>query len=243
MASPIRVLPLVASTTVCPGLSRPVRSASSMTPRAKRSLTDPMGLKASILTYRATCAGASFLILTTGVRPIVSRMLSNRFLARASLAGPATGMSRASLFTVMSSPSTHRIIYERFQPTEPFAVARTIMSCQGRSQHLTAVSACRRPSGTPQGRPLSWRRLQSYSEVTPRSFNIVVFFLGGTELYRGFGGKRTWRRGHALCQSERDQPRVLGGAQPGVPVPHGREAQPVHGWVLGRVGEFVDVVS
>ena len=39
------------------------------------------------------------------------------------------------------------------------------MSCQGRSQHLAGVSAGRRPSGTPQGRPLSWRRLQSYSEA------------------------------------------------------------------------------
>src|SRR6202047_1310325 len=113
MASPIPVLPLVASTTVGPGLSRPVRSASSMTPRAKRSLTDPMGLKASILTYRAPCPGAGFLILTPGVRPIVSRMLSNRFLARASRVGPAGGTSRASTFTVMSSSSaaghpTHR---------------------------------------------------------------------------------------------------------------------------------------
>src|SRR5581483_9191426 len=59
MASPIPVLPLVASTTVWPGLRRPRRSASSMTPRARRSLTEASGL-----------------IRTTGVLPTVSRMLA-----------------------------------------------------------------------------------------------------------------------------------------------------------------------
>src|SRR2546423_6669715 len=82
MASPIPVLPLVASMTVCPGFRLPLRSASSMTPSARRSLTDPIGLNASIFTYKLTCAGASFLIFTTGVWPIVSRMLSNLFLER-----------------------------------------------------------------------------------------------------------------------------------------------------------------
>jgi hypothetical protein len=42
-------------------------------------LTDPIGLKASILTKRLIDGGASRLILTTGVRPIVSMMLPNRF--------------------------------------------------------------------------------------------------------------------------------------------------------------------
>ena len=44
------MLPLVASTTVWPGLSSPDFSAASMTPSARRSLTEPSGLKASILT-------------------------------------------------------------------------------------------------------------------------------------------------------------------------------------------------
>lgn len=61
------VLPLVASTTVCPGLSAPLRSASSITARASRSLTEPSGLKASILTHSSMPAGASLPILTTGV--------------------------------------------------------------------------------------------------------------------------------------------------------------------------------
>src|ERR1700733_1364732 len=70
------VFPLVASITVGPGLSRPLRSASSITPRARRSLTEPNGLKASTLTNKFTSGGASLLILTTGVFPTVSRMLA-----------------------------------------------------------------------------------------------------------------------------------------------------------------------
>ena len=54
-----------------------MRSASSMTPRARRSLTEPRGLNASIFTKRFTSGGESLPILTTGVFPIVSRMLSN----------------------------------------------------------------------------------------------------------------------------------------------------------------------
>src|SRR5262245_6052738 len=77
MARPMPVLPLVASMTVCPGLSSPERSAASMTPNARRSLTEPRGLKASILAKRLTPRGASLLIRTTGVLPIVSRMLLN----------------------------------------------------------------------------------------------------------------------------------------------------------------------
>src|ERR1700677_1041791 len=87
MARPMPVLPLVASMTVWPGLSAPVRSASSMTPSARRSLTEPRGLKASILTKRLMPAGARWLMRTTGVLPTVPRMLSNlRFIVRCSLA-------------------------------------------------------------------------------------------------------------------------------------------------------------
>ena len=50
IASPMPVLPLVASMTVWPGLSVPLRSASSMMPSASRSFTEPSGLNASILT-------------------------------------------------------------------------------------------------------------------------------------------------------------------------------------------------
>src|SRR3954452_19438574 len=46
-----------------------------MTPSAKRSLTEPNGLKASILTNRLTSGGASLPMRTTGVLPIVSRIL------------------------------------------------------------------------------------------------------------------------------------------------------------------------
>ena len=74
------VLPLVASMTVCPGFSSPLRSAASITPNASRSLTDPSGLKASNLTKSSTPGGASFATLTTGVRPTVSRMLLNRLV-------------------------------------------------------------------------------------------------------------------------------------------------------------------
>src|SRR5205085_11453536 len=77
MARPMPVLPLVASITVWPGFSLPVRSASSMTPSAKRSLTEPSGLKASILTNRFASGGASLPILTTGVFPTVSRIFAN----------------------------------------------------------------------------------------------------------------------------------------------------------------------
>src|ERR1041385_9344458 len=70
------VLPLVASTTVCPGLSCPVRSASSMMLIARRSFTDDAGLKFSALTYNRTPAGARWLTRAHGVSPIVSTMLS-----------------------------------------------------------------------------------------------------------------------------------------------------------------------
>ena len=45
IARPMPVLPLVASTTVCPGFSAPRRSASSMMLSASRSLTDAAGIE------------------------------------------------------------------------------------------------------------------------------------------------------------------------------------------------------
>ena len=46
---PIPVLPLVASTTVCPGFKVPSFSAASMIAKANRSFTDDSGLKYSAL--------------------------------------------------------------------------------------------------------------------------------------------------------------------------------------------------
>src|SRR4051812_27337630 len=84
MARPMPVLPLVASTTVWPGVSVPSASAASMMASAMRSFTELMGLKASSLTNSSTWDGAMRDSLTTGVRPIVWRMLSYfmGFLAR-----------------------------------------------------------------------------------------------------------------------------------------------------------------
>ena len=76
IASAMPVFPEVASMTVWPGFNSPRRSASSMIAIASRSLTDESGLKASHLTYIVAPAGASRWILTTGVLPIVPRMLS-----------------------------------------------------------------------------------------------------------------------------------------------------------------------
>ncbi len=50
-------------------------SASSIMASAMRSLTEPMGLKASTFTQRFTPSGASMSSLTSGVLPMVSRML------------------------------------------------------------------------------------------------------------------------------------------------------------------------
>src|SRR6476620_3814992 len=74
------VLPLVASTTVWPGASAPLRSAASITARAMRSLTEAIGLKDSSLAYTLTPAGASFPRRTRGVLPIVSNIVSYRTL-------------------------------------------------------------------------------------------------------------------------------------------------------------------
>jgi hypothetical protein len=76
IARPMPVFPLVASTTVCPGLRSPRRSAPSMMLIARRSLTDAAGLKNSAFTYRRTCFGAIRLMRMQGVLPMVSTTLS-----------------------------------------------------------------------------------------------------------------------------------------------------------------------
>jgi hypothetical protein len=69
------VLPLVASMTVWPGRNDPSRSACWITLSAMRSFTEAMGLNDSTLTNMSMPGGASRLILTIGVLPMVSRML------------------------------------------------------------------------------------------------------------------------------------------------------------------------
>ena len=76
MARPMPVLPLVASTTVCPGRNAPERSASSMIARAMRSLTEPIGLNDSSFANTLTPGGASLPRRTRGVLPIVSSIVS-----------------------------------------------------------------------------------------------------------------------------------------------------------------------
>src|SRR5262249_18209030 len=112
MASPMPVLPLVASMQVCPGLSCPDWSAASMTPSARRSFTDPRGLKASILTKRLTLAGASLLIFTIGVLPTVSRILRNLAI------GPP--LRRASLaHNASASNGNRRVVFRGLQRRVP----------------------------------------------------------------------------------------------------------------------------
>ena len=76
MASAMPVLPEVASITVWPGFSFPVRSASSIIAIARRSFTEDSGLKNSHFTYMVTFLGARRWMRTMGVLPIVPRMLS-----------------------------------------------------------------------------------------------------------------------------------------------------------------------
>ena len=79
-----------------------MRSASSITPRARRSFTEPSGLKASTFTKRFTPGGASLLIFTTGVLPTVSRMLPN--LRRI---GPLSGCTWAAGWAAVASRFVH----------------------------------------------------------------------------------------------------------------------------------------
>src|SRR5512146_3032555 len=78
MARPMPVLPLVASTTVCPGFNVPLRSADSMTLSASRSFTEDAGLNASAFTYIRAPFGAILLTRMHGVFPTVSNTLSNK---------------------------------------------------------------------------------------------------------------------------------------------------------------------
>jgi hypothetical protein len=76
-ASPTPVLPLVGSTMVPPGLSRPAASASSTIRSAIRSFTEPPGLTYS--TLASTVAWMPSVTLrrrTSGVFPIMSTTLS-----------------------------------------------------------------------------------------------------------------------------------------------------------------------
>src|SRR5579883_292022 len=77
IARPIPVLPLVGSTIVAPGRSRPSRSAASIIASAMRSFTLPAGLSDSNLPK--TCAppgGTTRCSRTSGVLPISSSTLS-----------------------------------------------------------------------------------------------------------------------------------------------------------------------
>src|SRR6185437_93476 len=70
------VLPLVASTMVSPGLSRPSRSARSIMYLAMRALIEPDGLRNSILAEMPSTD-------SNGVSPIASRMVSDTVAKRA----------------------------------------------------------------------------------------------------------------------------------------------------------------
>jgi hypothetical protein len=75
IASEIPVLPLVGSRIVWPGRMRPLSSASSMSARATRSLTEPVGLKDSIFAQMRTPGlGERRLSSTSGVLPIAWTM-------------------------------------------------------------------------------------------------------------------------------------------------------------------------
>ncbi len=76
MARPTPVLPEVGSTIVPPGLSSPCRSPASIIAMPMRSLTLLPGLNDSILAARGGSPGQNRRNRTSGVLPIVSRMLS-----------------------------------------------------------------------------------------------------------------------------------------------------------------------
>ena len=83
IASPMPVLPDVPSMIVPPGLSSPLRSASSIMRTAMRSLMEFPGLNVSIFasTVALTMPFVIRLMRTMGVSPIASRMLSQIFFA------------------------------------------------------------------------------------------------------------------------------------------------------------------
>ena len=71
MASEMPVLPEVGSRIVWPGRIRPFSSASSISARATRSLTEPVGLcDSSLAQIRTPGFGLSRLSSTSGVWPI-----------------------------------------------------------------------------------------------------------------------------------------------------------------------------
>ena len=75
MASEMPVLPEVGSRIVWPGRMAPFSSASSISDRATRSLTEPVGLRDSIFAHRRTPGlGESRFSSTSGVLPIACTM-------------------------------------------------------------------------------------------------------------------------------------------------------------------------
>ena len=73
MASPMPVLPLVASITILSGVSSPDRSPASIMQSAARSLMEPPGFRYSSFA-RILTRGFGFMrrISTSGVRPMAS---------------------------------------------------------------------------------------------------------------------------------------------------------------------------
>jgi hypothetical protein len=77
IASEMPVLPDVGSRIVWPGRMRPFSSASSMSARATRSLTDPVGLwDSSLAQMRTPGLGDRRLSSTSGVLPMAATMSS-----------------------------------------------------------------------------------------------------------------------------------------------------------------------
>ena len=74
MASPMPVLPLVGSTIVMPGVSRPRNSASSIIESAIRSLMLPPGFARSSFIHTSTRVPKRRESRTCGVLPMVPRM-------------------------------------------------------------------------------------------------------------------------------------------------------------------------
>src|SRR5262245_13612383 len=88
------VFPDVASRMILPGPSRPLASRSSISARATRSLTEPVGFAASSFAKRRTSGlGASRGISTAGVSPMDSRIPEYRLPARVAT-GAVTSASR-----------------------------------------------------------------------------------------------------------------------------------------------------
>jgi hypothetical protein len=81
-ASELPVLPPVYSTTVCPGVRRPDRSAPSIIASAIRSLYEPVGLQDSSLTQISAASGvARRFRRTIGVFPIDSSIAARTPIA------------------------------------------------------------------------------------------------------------------------------------------------------------------